>query len=103
MKIDRIDVLNGFILKGISISGRVEKGCISNNDEFVVSRDGKEVLKTITRILSVDELKELGAFNDEVYTGEYVTFYLPDMKKEAVEEGDIVRAEHITCDPKKTR
>ena len=49
------------------------------------------------------ELKFPFAFNDEVYTGEYVTFYLPDMKKEAVEEGDIVRAEHITCDPKKTR
>lgn len=103
MKIDRIDEMNGFILKGLAISGAVEHGCIAHDNEFVVARDGKEVLKAVTRILLVEGLHEGEEIDGEAYTGEMVSFYLPDMKKEVVEIGDWVVAKATTCKKSKRR
>lgn len=103
MKIDRIDELNGFILRGLSITGTVEQGCIAHDDEFVVARDGKEELKTVTRILLVEGLQEGEEIEGEAYTGEVVSFYLPDLKKEAVEIGDWVIGKTTTCKKSKRR
>ena len=57
MPAEKIDVLPGFILKGISISGEVKSGCIASEDEFVVKRDGKEILRTTTEYLTYVILK----------------------------------------------
>ncbi len=103
MKIDRIDELNGFVLRGLSITGTVEQGCIAHDDEFVVARDGKEELKTVTRILLVEGLQEGEEIEGEAYTGEVVSFYLPDLKKEAVEIGDWVIGKTTTCKKSKRR
>lgn len=98
MEVAQVDVLQGFILKGISISGKVEKGCISNDDEFVVTRNGKEVLKTTTRILNVLDLKDPDSFNGKVFTGDYVTLYIPDGKKQDVQPGDRLISNTISCE-----
>lgn len=103
MKIDNIDEMDGFVLRGLGISGKVEQGCIAQDNEFVVVRDGKEVLKTITRILLVRDLQEGEEIDGEAYTGEVVTFYLPDMKKEVVEIGDLVIGKATTCKKSKRR
>lgn len=103
MKIDKIDEMNGFVLRGLAISGTVEQGCIAHDNEFVVVRDGKEVLKTITRILLVEDLREGEEIDGEAYTGEVVSFYLPDMKKEVVEIGDWVIGKATTCKKSKRR
>lgn len=103
MKIDNINEMNGFVLKGLGITGMVEQGCIAQDNEFVVVRDGKEVLKTITRILMVEDLREGEEIDGEAYTGEVVTFYLPDMKKEVVEIGDWVIGKATTCKKNKRR
>lgn len=103
MKIDNINEMNGFILKGLGITGTVEQGCIAQDNEFVVVRDGKEVLKTITRILLVEDLREGEEIDGEAYTGEVVTFYLPDIKKEVVEIGDWVIGKTTTCKKSKRR
>jgi selenocysteine-specific translation elongation factor len=103
MKIDRIDELNGFILKGLSITGTAEQGCISHDNEVVVTRDGKEVLKTVARILLVEGLQEGEEIDGEAYNGEVISFYLPDMKKGAVEIGDWVIAKETTCKKSKRR
>ena len=103
MKIDNIDEMNGFVLRGLAISGTVEQGCIAHDNEFVVARDGKEVLKTVTRILLVEDLQEGEEIDGEAYTGEVVTFYLPDMKKEVVEIGDWFIGKATTCKKNKRR
>ena len=103
MKIDRIDEMNGFVLRGLSITGTVDKGCIAHDNEIVVARDGKEVLKTVTRILLVEGLQEGEEIDGEAYAGEVVSFYLPDMKKEVVEIGDWVIGKETTCKKSKRR
>lgn len=103
MTIDTINEMNGYILKGVAIGGTVEHGCISHDNEFVVMRNGKEVLKEITRILMVEDLQEGEEIDGEAYKGEVVTFYLPDMKKEIVEIGDRVIGKVTTCKKSKRR
>lgn len=103
MKIDYINEMNGFVLKGVAIAGTVERGCIAHDDEFIVTRNGKEVLKAVTRILLVENLQEGEAIDGEAYTGEVVTLYLPDMKKEVVELGDWVIGKVTTCKKNKRR
>ena len=106
MTVDRVDELKGFILKGISITGKVKAGCIANDDEFVVERSGKEVYRTITRIVNVADLKDLESFTGKVFQGDYVTFYIPDGKLEEIKVGDRVVSNTISCkaeDPKNTK
>ncbi len=103
MKIDNINEMNGFILKGLGITGTVEQGCIAQDNEIVVVRDGKEVLKTVARILLVEGLQEGEEIDGEAYAGEVVSFYLPDMKKEVVEIGDWVIGKEATCKKSKRR
>ncbi len=100
MKVDRVDELKGMILKGISITGKIENGCIANDDEFVVFRGGKEVLRTTTRVVNVDGLLNSESFTGEVKAGDVVTFYIPDGKKEEVQVGDRVTSETTTCGKK---
>lgn len=101
MKVDRVDELKGMILKGISITGKIERGCIANDDEFVVQREGKEVLRTTTRVVNVDGLKNSDSFTGEVKEGDVVTFYIPDGKKEDVLVGDLVSSKTTSCGQKK--
>ncbi len=101
MKVDKVDELKGMILKGISITGKIENGCIANDDEFVVYRGGKEVMRTTTRVVNVDGLKNSDSFTGEVKLGDVVTFYIPDGKKEDVQVGDLVTSKTTTCGKKK--
>jgi selenocysteine-specific translation elongation factor len=103
MKIDHINEMNGFVLKGLGVSGTVEQGCIAHDNEFVVVRDGKEVLKDIARLLMVKDLQEGEEIDGEAYTGEVITLYLPDIKKEVVELGDWVIGNATTCKKSKRR
>ena len=97
MTIDRVDELNGMILKGISISGMVEAGCIANDDAFVVTRNGKEIHQNTVRVLNVKDLQDPDNFNGEVYIGDYVTLYIPDGKKQDIQSGDILSSNTISC------
>jgi hypothetical protein len=101
MKVERVDELKGFILKGISISGTVNAGCIANDAQYQVSRDGKPVLENTARILSVmikgKDKNEDKPFNGEAAEGEYVTLYIPDGKKQDVLLGDLATSDLISC------
>lgn len=97
MPIEQVDVLQGFILKGISISGEVKSGCIANEDEFVIKRNGKEILRTTTRILNIRDLEDPDSFNGEAAEGDYVTLYIPDGKEDDVNLGDILSSSSTTC------
>lgn len=103
MKIDRIDELNGIVLRGVSITETAEEGCISHDDVFVVRRNGKEVLQAVARILLVEDLREGEEVDGEAYAGEVISFYLPDMKKEVVQLGDFVTAKATKCKKSKRR
>lgn len=97
MPVEKIDVLQGFILKGISISGEVKSGCIANEDEFVIKRKGKEILRTTTRILNIRDLEDPDAFNGQAAEGDVVTLYIPDGKEDDVRVGDILSSMATTC------
>lgn len=76
MTVETVDALNGLILKGSSITGKVQKGCIANDDEYVISRKGKEILKTTTRILNVEIINSDQEFDGKVQQGDVVTLSL---------------------------
>lgn len=99
MTVDRVDELQGMILKGISISGTIEKGCIANDDEYLVKRAGKEVLKNDVRILSIRDPEDPDAFDGKAFETDYVTLYIPDGKKTDVKPGDILISNAISCEP----
>lgn len=97
MTVDKIDELNGMILKGISISGKIESGCIANDDAFVIKRGGKQIHNNTTRILNVQDLKDPDNFGGEAFTGDYVTLYIPDGKKQDIAPGDILSSNTTSC------
>ncbi len=97
MTVDKVDELNGMILKGISISGKIERGCIANDDAFFIKRNGKPIHNNTTRILNVQDLKEPDNFGGEVYAGDYVTLYIPDGKKQDIVPGDILSSNTTSC------
>ena len=97
MTIDTVQKLQGFVLKGLSISGKVTKGCIAKDQEFTLTRNGKQILTTQVRLLSINDFPEHLEFNGEVYEGESPNFYLPDMKEGEVVAGDIVTSKTATC------
>ena len=97
MTVDRVDELNGLILKGISISGKIQSGCIANDDAFVIKRNGKPIHNNTTRVLNVQDLKDPDNFGGEVFTGDYVTLYIPDGKKQDIAPGDILSSNTTSC------
>lgn len=97
MTVDRVDELNGMILKGISISGKIESGCIANDDAFVIKRNGKPIHNNTTRVLNVQDLKDPDNFGGEVFAGDYVTLYIPDGKKQDIAPGDILSSNTTSC------
>lgn len=97
MTVDKVDELNGLILRGISISGKVTSGCIANDNAFIVQRNGQQVLKEITRVVNVEGLEDADSFTGEVVEGDYVTFYIPDGKKQDVAVGDVVSSSVTSC------
>lgn len=102
MTVDQVDELQGMILKGISISGAIENGCIANDDEYVIHRAGKQVHTNTARILNIRDLKDPESFNGQAITGDYVTLYIPDGKKEDVNTGDVLSSAATSCDPNAT-
>lgn len=97
MTVNEVVELKGFILKGISISGKVNEGCIANEDDFIVKRDGKQILVTSTRILNVQGLEDPESFTGETRKGDYVTLYIPDGKKDDVKIGDVLSSKETSC------
>lgn len=98
MTVDQVDELKGLIMRGISFSGSIARGCIANDDEFMVERNGKEVLRTTARIVNVRGLTNSDSFTGRVQAGEYVTLFLPDGKKGNVVAGDMVVSDTTSCD-----
>lgn len=97
MPVDQVQHLQGFILKGLSITGKVTKGCIANDNEFTITRNGKLILTTSVRLLSIEELRPPLEFNGEAYLGETATFYLPDIKDGEVLKGDQITSLTANC------
>lgn len=97
MQVEQVDELRGFVLKGIAISGTIKSGCIANENEWAIKRNGKTALSETAKILSIKDLKNPDSFNGEAYKGENVTFYIPDGKKQDVQLGDIVSSATAAC------
>lgn len=97
MEVDDVVELKGFILKGISISGKVTQGCIANNDNFLVKRKGNEIMTTSTRILNIAGQEDPESFTGEARNGDYVTLYIPDIKEDDVKPGDILSSNITSC------
>ena len=81
MQVDEVQELHGFILKGISITGAIKRGCLSNENIYTIKRKGTQVLSADARILSIKELKPPIVLTAKPHTGETVTLYIPDGKR----------------------
>lgn len=92
MTVDKVQTFQGFILKGLGVSGTVEKGCIANYDAFVVKRKGKVVYEATASIISLD-----GTEGFEAPANHKVEFYLKDAPEGAAEVGDVLEAKETTC------
>ena len=99
MTVDKVDHLQGFVLKGLSVSGTIALGCIANEDRFTLSRGDQLVLEEQVRILNVADLPDPEAFDGTAAAGAYVTLYLPDAKLGAVLPGDILSSLKTSCKP----
>ncbi|WP_075188391.1 hypothetical protein [Teredinibacter haidensis] len=95
--INKIELLEGLILKGLAITGTVSKGCIANNDWFTVYRNGEEIQKADSRLLNIANLKEGESFDGKADKGDEATFYIPDGKLGDVLVGDIIVSNEGTC------
>lgn len=93
MTVERVDELKGVILKGISVIGTINSGCIASMDKYVVKRDGKKVFETDARILEITN--KPGA--EKAVKGDYVHLYIPDENPETVKVGDIVTSSTTSC------
>jgi len=92
MTVDNVQLMRGFVLKGLGVGGTVEKGCIANFDAFVFKRNGKVVYEGTASIMMLD-----GAEGFEASAGQKVEFYLRDAADGAVVVGDVLEAEVTTC------
>jgi len=97
MSIEKVDELHGFVLKGLSVSGRIEQGCIANDDKLIITRGDKVVFEELARILNVADLPNPEAFNGTAAAGDYATFYLPDAKPGSVLPGDVLSSIKTSC------
>jgi translation elongation factor EF-1alpha len=97
MPVEEVTELKGFILKGVSLSGTVKSGCITNEHQISVRRKGKVIYSEKMRLLEVLGLKENQTFNGEAYTGERIVLYIPDGKKGDIAPGDVVISTVSSC------
>jgi translation elongation factor EF-1alpha len=97
MPVEKVMELKGFVLKGISLSGTVKLGCISNDNQFNVKRNGKVIHTNQIRVLEVANLRMDQTFTGEVYAGERITLYIPDGKKDDIVPGDVVISTASAC------
>ena len=98
MTVERVDELKGVILKGIAISGPIKSGCIANENEYSVTRDGKEILKTSARILDVEKAGGAKYAGDGLAAkGDKVHLYIPDRHAGDVNLGDVVSSSTTSC------
>ncbi len=97
MPVESVMELKGFVLKGISLSGKVKLGCISNDNQYSIKRNGKVIHTDIIRVLEVADLRMDQTFTGEVYPGERVTLYIPDGKKGDIVPGDVVISTASAC------
>jgi translation elongation factor EF-1alpha len=93
MSVAEVRQLNGMVLKGIYLAGKIKSGCIANTDEYIVERDGKKIFETMARIFEVVE--KPGA--ESAVKGDYVKLYIPDVKAEDFKLGDIVISSKTSC------
>jgi hypothetical protein len=98
MEVHGVVELNGFVMKGISFTGAVARGCLANDDDFVVQRNGIDVMNSVARIVNVENLSSAEAFNGKIYTDENATLFIPDGKKGDVQPGDKVTSRSTSCE-----
>ncbi|ACR12013.1 hypothetical protein [Teredinibacter turnerae] len=92
MKVDKVTLLKGFILKGLALEATVKQGCIASHDIYQVYRDGKKVYETNTQILDVE-----GQEAYEAKAGDHTNFYAPDAKEGQIIAGDILKSSVTHC------
>lgn len=92
MRVEKVEELKGMILKGIAISGTVRSGCIANEDQYIVKRDGANVLETMARILGGAQQE-----GGPVFKGDRAALYIPDVSMDAVRVGDVAVSGTISC------
>lgn len=97
MPVDTVNQLNGFVLKGVALSGTVKSGCITNENQISIKRQGKVIHTEKMRLLEITSLKENQQFNGEAYTGETIILYIPDVKKDDFLPGDVVVSTVSVC------
>lgn len=97
MPVEKINELNGFVLKGLALSGTVKSGCITNENKISIKRKGKVIHTEKMRLLEITGLKADQQFNGEAYTGETIQLYIPDVKKDAILVGDVVVSTVSVC------
>lgn len=97
MPVEEVAELKGFILKGVSLSGTVKSGCITNENQLSIKRNGQVIYTEKMRLLQVMSLKDNETFNGEAYTGERIVIYIPDAKKDAILPGDVVISTVSSC------
>lgn len=98
MRVDKVEKLEGVVLKGIAISGPVTGGCIKNNDEIVVGSDGEEALEEVARILKIQGTERIDPEAVEAVKGDYISLYIPDGSPDAVKHGDVVAGSDTSCE-----
>lgn len=97
MPVDKIEVLNGVILRGIALSGTIENRCIATGDDISVTRDGEAVLEELARVINVEKQSDTEDIEGRAFQGDYATLYIPDGKKEDFRRGDVVISDAISC------
>ena len=96
MPVEKVEVLKGFILQGLAISGTVKNGCVASSDKYIVKRDGENVLDTTARILMIAGESAPDGFKKAV-KGDFASLYIPDAKPGDVKIGDIAISNTISC------
>jgi hypothetical protein len=88
MRIDEIQELKGFVLKGLAVSGTITSGCILNEDNYVIVRDDKKLFEAAVSILEVKKDQDDVPADQGGTAGDFVVLYLPDKSLEDVKVGD---------------
>ncbi|WP_045857729.1 hypothetical protein [Teredinibacter purpureus] len=97
LTVDKVELLKGFMLKGLALSGTVTYGCIANEDWFFIQRNGELVQKADTRLLKIANLKAGEAFDGKANKGDYATFFIPDGNTGDVLVGDSIVSSTVSC------
>ncbi len=97
MTVEKVELLDGRLLKGTSITGTVTRGCIANNTAFTVYSKNKKTHENTLRILEASKNGRTKPPNGEIFRGEYATIYLPDQAVENFAPGDTITSDIISC------